>query len=254
MMRTALQAAALAAVVLPILTTPVPAVAGPAEYVLSPIVEEGERELEFKFGQSKARDGARERQQAIGFGLGVNAWWFTELVAQWHQQPGGRQSFDAWEWENRFQLTETGRYPVDVGLVIEIERPRDRREGYELRWGPLLQADLTSSLQANLNLLFERHTRGGDDGEAGKAELGYQWQLKYRWKPELEFALQGLGDVGPWNRWEAHAEQPHKLGPAITGRLKVGPKQAVRYDAALLFGATDAAPRHTLRMKAEFEF
>ena len=254
MLRTAIKAGALAALVLPILTTPGAAWAGPAEYVYSPIVEEGERELEFKFGQSKARDGARESQHGLGFGLGVNRWWSTELFAQWHKLPGERQSFDAWEWENRFQLTETGRFPVDVGLVVEIERPKDRREGYEVRWGPLLQADLTSSLQANLNLLFERHTRGGDEGDAGKAELGYQWQLKYRWKPELEFGLQGLGDVGRWNKWEPHAEQPHRAGPAIFGRVKLGQKQAIKYDAALLFGMTDAAPRHTLRLKAEFEF
>ena len=69
-------------------------------------------------------------------------------------EPGASTGFDAWEWENKFQFTETGKYPVDIGLLLEIERPKDRSEGYEYRWGPLLQADITQSLQANLNLLL----------------------------------------------------------------------------------------------------
>jgi hypothetical protein len=167
------------------------------------------------------------------------------------QGAGERHGFDAWEWENKFQLTETGKYPVDLGLLLEIERPKDRSEGYEVRWGPLLQADLGSSVQANLNLLFEKHVRASN---AGPAELGYQWQLKYRWRPAFEFGLQGFGDVGPWRDWEPHADQPHGAGPAIFGRIKAGDHQTIRYNAALLFGMTDGAPRNTFRMQAEYEF
>jgi hypothetical protein len=173
------------------------------------------------------------------------------LYAVWHKNPGERHGFDAFEWENKFQLTETGKYPVDVGLLIEIERPKDRSEGYELRWGPLLQADLTPTLQANLNLLIAKTFRAS---EPGRAELGYQWQLKYRWRPALEFGLQGFGEVGPWNHWEAHAEQPHIAGPAVFGRVKVGDHQHIKYNAGLLFGLGDAAPRNTFRLQAEYEF
>ena len=38
------------------------------------------------------------------------------------------------------------------------------------------------------------------------------------------------------------------------GRVKVGDHQAIKYNAALLFGLTDGAPRNTFRMQAEFEF
>jgi hypothetical protein len=148
-------------------------------------------------------------------------------------------------------LTETGKYPVDIGLLFEIERPKDRSEGYEVRWGPLLQTDLTPELQANLNLLFEKPIRSS---EGGKAELGYQWQLKYRWNPSFEFGLQGFGDVGPWNDWEPRSEQPHVAGPAIFGRVKVGDRQAIKYNAGLLFGLTHGSPRNTLRLQAEYEF
>ena len=250
-MRTAIRAGAAAALVLSCLSLPSVTLAGPSDYVVSPIVEEGEREIDFKAGTAKMRDGTRESAYSLGLGLGVNSWWFTEIYGKWHKEPGARHGFDAWEWENKFQLTPTGKYPVDVGFLLEIERPKDRSEGYEYRWGPLLQADLGTRVQANLNLLIEKHVRAE---AAGKAELGYQWQVKYRWHPEFEYGLQGFGDVGPWNHWEPHSEQPHIAGPALFGKVRVGQKQVIKYNAGLLFGMTDASPRHTLRLQAEYEF
>lgn len=140
---------------------------------------------------------------------------------------------------------------MDVGFLLEIERPKDRSEGYEYRWGPLLQTDITPNVQANLNLLFEKRIRAS---EPSKTELGYQWQVKYRWRPSFEFGVQGFGDVGPWNDWEPRSEQPHVAGPAIFGRIGLGARQAIRYNAGLLFGLNDGAPRNTLRLQAEYEF
>jgi hypothetical protein len=250
-MRTAVKAGALAALVSSCLGLPGIAMAGPSDYVTSPIVEEGEREIDFKAGTAKNRDGTRESAYSLGLGWGVNRWWFTEVYAKGHKLPGERNSFDAWEWENKFQLTETGKYPVDVGFLIEIERPRDRGEGYEYKWGPLFQTDISNQVQANLNILVEKHIRAA---AAEKAELGYQWQVKYRYQPEFEFGAQGFGDVGPWDHWEPTSEQPHIAGPAIFGKVRTGQKQVINYNAGVLFGLTHGAPRNTLRLQAEYEF
>jgi hypothetical protein len=250
-MRTAIRAGARVALALSCHVISSLALAGPSDYVISPIVDEGEREIDFKAGSAKLRDGERESKYSAGLGFGVNRWWFTEIYAIWHKGAGEQHGFDAWEWENKFQLTETGKYPLDIGLLFEIERPTDRSEGYEYRWGPLLQADLTPSVQANLNLLLEKRIRAR---EPSKAELGYQWQVKYRWRPAFEFGLQGLGDVGPWNDWEPKSEQPHVAGPAVFGRLALGSHQTIKYNAGLLLALTDAAPRRTLRLQVEYEF
>ena len=225
--------------------------AGPSDYVWTPIVVEGEREIDFKAGSARLRDGTRESKQSLGLGWGATGGWFTEFYAVWHKPPGERHAFDAWEWENKFQLTETGRYPVDVGLLIEIERPQDRTEGYEVRWGPLLQTEIGARVQANLNLLFEKHYRAA---EGGPSELGYQWQLKYRWRPALEFGAQGFGNVGPWRDWKPAAQQTHIAGPALFGRLHVGERQVVSYNLGWLHGLNQASPGHTLRLQTEFEF
>jgi hypothetical protein len=104
--------------------------AGVADPVFSSIVEEGEREIGLKFGSDRLRDGGgHARQLWLSAGCGTTSWWFTELAVGWKQEPGEGRRLDALEWENRDQLTETGRHPVDLGLLVEIERPQDRSDG-----------------------------------------------------------------------------------------------------------------------------
>ena len=251
MMRTAIRAGALAALALQILSMSTTATAGPSEYVRTPLVQEGEREIDFKAGTAKNRDGTRESAWSLGLGYGVNSWWFTEFYGKWHKEPGERHSFDAWEWENRFQLTETGKYPVDVGFLLEIERPKDRSEGYEYKWGPLLQADVTPMVQANFNVLVEKHIRSATPSPA---ELQYQGQLKYRWRPNFEYGLQAFGELGPVRHISRSNEQSHTVGPAVFGRIRTGKREFIKYNAAVLFGTTSASPRTTFRVQTEYEF
>lgn len=223
---------------------------GPSDYVYTPTVEEGEREIDLKAGTQSAH-GNDERLSAasLGFGWGVNSRWFTELYGK-AEREGSVTQFDAVEWENKLQLTETGRYPVDAGLLLEIERPRDRGEGYEFRYGLLLQSEW-QQVQGNLNLLLERHYR--TDAEQ-ITEGGYQLQVKYRYRPEFEFGVQAIGWVGQWNDWLAANDQERKAGPAVFGRFRVAPGQAVRYNAAWLVSTTSATPANTFRMQMEYEF
>ena len=130
------------------------AIAGPNDYIRTPTVEYGEREIDFKTGSQSNRDGSSEAATSIGYGFTPKTWWFTELYAKYAKPPGESQSFDAWEWENRFQLTETGKYPVDVGFLLEIERPKDRTEGYEITYGPMFQAEWRK-LQGNFNIFIK---------------------------------------------------------------------------------------------------
>ena len=224
--------------------------AGPDDYVHTPAVEYGEREIELRLGTATKSDEPRESAAALAFGYGVTPWWFTELYAKFEREGGEGTRFDAFEWENKFQLTEPGQYFADFGLLVEIERPRDRAEGYELRLGPLLQKDF-GPVQANFNVLVERHYRAADPQVT---ELGYQWQVKYRWRPEFEFGAQGFGDMGQWNDWAPANRQEHTIGPALFGKLHVADRQVVRYDVALLFNASSAAADRTRRARIEYEF
>ena len=231
---------------------PAISLAGPSDYVRVPAVEYGEREIDFKYGTWRLKEEpVRETAASLGFGYGVTQWWFTEAYVKYEKNPGERTRYDAFEWENKFQLTEPNEYAVDVGLITEIEIPRERRvEGYELAIGPLFQGDV-GPIRWNANLLFERVVRSE---EPHVTEMGYQLQAKYALAPDFEVGVQAFGEMGKWDHWEPTSEQNHRAGPAIFGKVKLGAREAIRYNAALLHGVSSAAPRNTFRLQAEYEF
>ena len=224
--------------------------AGPADYVYMPGVTYGEHEVDLKFGTWKDADKSRLGAASVGYGIGVTQTWFTEFYTKF-ERPGAESAhFDALEWENKFQLTEPGQYPVDVGFIVELERPKNRSEGTEARFGPLLQTE-TGKFQFNGNILFERHYAA----EAPHPLLmGYQWQAKYRWQPKLEFGLQGFGELGKWNEWNSSDQRTSRIGPAVFGKLELGNRRAIRYNAAWLVGSGPSAPTRNLRVQIEYEF
>ena len=232
------------------LLSPLGAHAAPADYVYTPAVEYGEKEIDFKAGTARKGDDPRASAASIGFGYGATEWWFTEFYLKYKRENDEGTKYDAVEWENKFQLTETGKYPVDIGFLLEIERPRVHAEGWEVKWGPLFQTEF-GKVQLNANLLFQRSYQA----EAGSETVFlYQWQAKYRWLPQFEFGLQGFGEMGRWNHWATADERSHSAGPAIFGKLPIGDHQAIRYNAAWLLGMSTAAPDHTFRVQVEYEF
>ena len=226
--------------------------AGPADYVYTPTVEYREREVDFKSGSFRQKDGTLAQAASFGAGYSAGEYWFTEFYLK--QERTGNQVVNLAEWENKFQLTETGKYPVDLGLITELEAPLSNNAPWEFKLGPLLQTDF-GRLQLNGNLLFERAFGKADEsGVPYTTNFSYQWQAKYRWQPVLEYGLQGFGEMGKWNDWNKQADQIHRVGPAIFGKLALDNRQAVKYNAAWLFGASNAAPDHTFRMQVEYEF
>jgi len=226
--------------------------AGAADYVYSPAVEYGEREIDFKFGATSPVAGNRTQGASIGYGYGAKEYWFTEVYVK--QERDGSDIANLAEWENKFQLTDTGEYPVDVGLITELEAPLSANTPWEFKLGPLFQTEF-GKLQLNGNLLFVRAFGKADEsGVPYSTNFAYQWQVKYRWQPILEFGMQGFGDMGKWNDWNKQAEQSHRIGPAVFGKFSLGNRQAIRYNAAWLFGTGNAAPDDTFRMQVEYEF
>lgn len=225
------------------------ALAGPSDYVYFPAVTYGEREIDFKYGAASKSAEPSLQAASLGFGYGATDWWFSEFYVKGERE-GARGVFDAIEWENKFQLTETGKYPLDVGFIVELERPHDRSEGNEVRFGPLFQAD-TDLVQLNFNPLF---TNISHASEGNGTYFGYQWQAKYRWQRAFEFGVQGFGETGRWNHFAPSGEQSHRMGPGIFGKHSLGGQQGITWNAALLFGLTSGSPDRNFRLQVEYEF
>ena len=104
----------------PMLIAP-PAVA--ALRVHSPIVEEGEAEIETKFDATldhrPQKTGGYTANVSLAYG--VTSFWKTEIEGQWKRDPQGAALFDSTSLENVFQFTPQGQYWFDVGFFIEYE-------------------------------------------------------------------------------------------------------------------------------------
>jgi hypothetical protein len=226
--------------------------AGAADYVYVPTVEYGEKEIDLKLGETSRLAGNRAQGASLGFGYGAKEYWFTEVYLK--QERDKDTIANIAEWENKFQLTDTGQYPVDIGLITELEAPLNSNPPWEFKLGPLFQTEFRK-IQLNGNLLFERaFGRSDANSIAYSTTFSYQWQAKYRWQPVLEYGMQGFGEMGKWNHWDPKAAQNHRIGPAVFGKYALGNRQAIRYNAAWLFGISDAAPNHTFRLQVEYEF
>ncbi len=217
--------------------------------VYSPVVEQGETAIEFRGHREFDGDPQIDGAQAYKLELEHAPTWFwlTALGGEWEKEP--REGLKATEvaWENVFQLFEQGRYPVDVGLLVEYAHSLEDGSDDKLELGALLQKELGRS-QFVLNLVAERPLASGADTELEYA-MQYRWRGDQRFEPGVEVYGE-FGDVGEFGSLGDHG---HEAGPAVFGKLKLG-RGAIRYEAAWLFGLTREAPAQTLRFLVEYEF
>ena len=226
-----------------------PAFAGPADYIFTPIVEFGEREIEFKHGSTTLPNGDHSRATVVGLGAGIKEHWFTEVSFK-NKRKAGKET-NLLEWENKFQLTESGEYPVDAGLITELEAPLSSNTPWEAKLGGLLQTEF-GKLQLNSNVIFKREFALA--GSTFNTLMLYQLQAKYRLQPSFEFGVQSFGDMGKWNDWSSQSKRDHFIGPAVFGKVSLGERRFIKYNAAWLIGASNVAPNHTFRTQLEYEF
>ncbi len=226
--------------------------AGPADYLYTPHIEYGERELDIKYGNASTATGSAMQAASIGLGYGVSEYWFTEGYLKQKRGAAGESTYV--EWENRFLLAPEGSHPVDVGWVTELEMPLTRGQPWEVRVGPLFQTKM-GDVKLNGNVIFERAFGAPDEhGIAYATNLGYQWQARYHGKNGIDFGVQGFGEVGTWNHWSASVRQNHRAGPVLYGKVKLAHEVSIKYNAAWLFGMSAAAPDQTFRLQLEYEF
>lgn len=210
------------------------AFASPAESVIAPDIEEGEREVELAFGADRGPGGERGRGLLLSFGTGVTDRWATEFGLEFEREGDEDFEFGGVEWENRLGLIVDEEAPLAVSVFLGLEKPRERAEGWSGTVG-LLTESTPGRFLVNANLLLSRRWGESPDPNAAADEdadgttLGYQWQALYRHSHRVYYGLQGMGELGEWNDWAARDEQNHRLGPAIFGRVKLDEGERLNY-------------------------
>lgn len=204
--------------------------------IYDPYVHQGELELEAR-GVHQFDD-ENEHKLKFGAGYGVNRFWFVEGYAIVEQETGGHVEVKELELENKFQLTEQGRYWADLGALVEVEKELGE-DKWELKAGPLLEKQIRRWI-VTANLYVEKQF--GSDRSTSEAEFLGAARVKYRLSPELEPAIEYYAD-----------EETHSLGPVLTGSHRWG-KTPIKWEAGVLAGLNHDSPDVSIRWLLEFEF
>lgn len=225
-----------------------PAWADPNDYIVTLDFASGEHELDTKTGwASSSRVGTSAASAyAVAAGMGFNDDWFSEVYLSESRGDGQPTGVSGYAWENIFRLTETGKYPVDLGLDIELERHATQAWPIQISLGPMLQWDW-GQLQVNTNVLWQRQL---GSGTPGITQWAYQVQAMWRGQTPIWWGAQMLGTHGPCQSGGAQTT----IGPAAFAQWRLAPGKWLRANTALLLGATPLSPTFTLRAQLEYEF
>ena len=185
----------------------------------------------------------------IGFAYGVTSRWTTELLLSYIGSSQMATRLSNVTWQNDVLLTQ-GELPFDLALHLLLTSDRIDIAHKSVEFGPVLQTDIGRT-QLNANFFFE-HNYGPE--APAVTLLKYQWQVRYRWVPLLHFGLQGFGEVGPWSNWLPRSEQSHRAGPALFITFRLGDHEAIKVQAAYLFGKVYGMNANEFTLRAVYEF
>ena len=147
----------------------------------------------------------------------------------------------------RTRFAEKGEWPVDLGLYVEAEFPRNEDNDREVELRGIVEKDV-NKWTFDINPIFERTLKGADKDEG--TELLYAasaiYRLNERWHPRLDF----FGDFGPLHNFEGRDEQTHLISPAVD--ILFGHGLSAGFGIA--FGQTKASEQQLLRARIEWEF
>jgi hypothetical protein len=221
--------------------------------VFSPIVVQGEAELEFQGFATGDKNPGKDNFQNFEFetGYGVTDNWFLELGHELEKDPGGTLHWSANEIENVFQLLPTGEYWLDVGFYAQYEVAHVKGNPDIANFGPILQKSF-GKIVTTANFLFP--TEIGPHAVGG-TQFQYAVETRYRLMPEFQPGIQAFGNIGPLSRVTPD-QQDHRIGPSLFGFFKFNAGSlplTVNYTAAELFGASPLAPARTFKWILELE-
>jgi hypothetical protein len=226
-------------------------------HVFMPEVEFHEFEFEhnglFTFDKKDSPlNGLQSYTNAIGYG--VTPFWGVELEIESNTVPGSSVHYAATTMENTFQLTEPGKYAINLGLFVEISKSALRDVPSSGTFGPIIQKELNNVAGVDslhtVDLFFSH-----DIGHGAGHETGFQlaWQSRLEVMPAINPAVETywlIPDIRNPGRFNT---QQFFVGPVLVGSWNFAPYGKLGYEAGYLFGATSATPRGAVRWKLEYE-
>lgn len=226
-----------------------------ADEIYSPNAEYREIGLEYNgsrsFDPDADKNGSQERQVALEAGLTPRL--VVEVNAAYSKDPGNTLQLKAHEIEGRYQFFESGEQWLDAGMLVayQFAAQSDTPDSLEVKL--LLQKD-AGKFTSTANIGFSQNV-GQFSEHTGGPDYVFLWNTRYRYNVGFQPGIEIQSDLGQGPQLGHFNEQQHYIGPAVYGKL-FGPLplgQAIKYQAAYLFGVSDAAVRSVARALVEYE-
>jgi len=235
---------ALFACLMPILST----TDADAKKVYSPIVEQGELELEYSLDytldNNPGKDGTARHQYE--FEYGVTDRWMTAIYGDYIKRPNQDLDLQAIKLENIFQLFEQGERWLDSGLYLEYIMPSSKDNKPDVFEVKLLLEKESSRWSNTMNLTLKKEL---GVNATKNTTAGYAYQMRWRYAKEFEPAFEIYGSVGELGNMNKLSRQSHSMGPVILGKFASG----LGYEFGYLKGITTESDDGLIKFILGFE-
>jgi len=215
-----------------------------------PSIEEGEIDIEDNSVVLLQRGRSTDAGQThFGeFGYGIRDWWWTEVETHWDDGDRGLR-WRTLDFENAIRLLPQNEYWPESAIFLEYDHAVDGTSPETTTVGGLFQEDFGPSSTV-LNVLFEHDL--GRNAQTG-VQLRYVGASTWKLVDALAAGVEFFGAPGKLPSFDRASLQDHRLGPVLTGAVKVGGLGEFGYTAGYLFGLSSGAPTSTLIWRLELD-
>jgi len=215
--------------------------------VYSPNVEY--RELSVEYNGSRTFDANTQKNDAqeheIALEAGLTPHFEGEVSVGFAKDPDDALRMEDFEVEGRYQFFEAGENWIDSGMLVAYDFSTIARQSDSLEVKLLLQKDIgkfTSTANIGFDQNVGRYSQGGPD-------YVFLWNNRYRFNINFQPGIEIQSDLGSRREIGNYNEQEQYIGPAIYGELI----PHLQYQAAWLFGASEASSSSAARLLFEYE-
>lgn len=188
------------------------------EYMTMPA---GSAEFEHYFGYKLADRDFKEQghySHQLEIEVGVTDRWDISLYQTFDQVNNSGFDYSGFKFRTRYRLFESGQYPVDPLLYLEIKRSADHADPTEVE-GKLILGKTYQKLYSAFNFVAERALGSGFEWE-WKYDVGVGYQII----PAFAVGIESVGN------FESGVEARQGLGPSISAA-----RGTVWFSAGMLF-------------------